>query len=336
MRAPTQQRASNPVYACAALCLAGSVILAGCGAVGEPLYPALNIPMRVTDLVAVERGGKIDVRFSVPPLTTEGLAVKQLGSVDLRVGPNVGSEFHVEQWSPQATRFHVDTPEKPGPVHVDVPAQEFIGKQVIVAVRLGNVRGRMSEWSNLIVVTVEPPLATPSAFLAEPVADGVRLSWTAPTPGSFRIFRKVGEDQPALLATVDTTEYVDHTTDYGRTYQYYVEGVHQKTESELASAKPITPVDTFAPKVPVGLTASAGLNAVELAWERNVEPDLKEYRVYRADQSGAFVKIAEGIEGPSYSDKKVESGKHYRYRITAVDQTGNESEQSPPVEIVAP
>ena len=50
----------------------------------------------------------------------------------------------------------------------------------------------------------------------------------------------------------------------------------------------------------------------------------------------SFVKIAEGLEGPSYSDRKIESGKHHRYRISAIDQTGNVSEQTPPLEVIVP
>jgi len=43
------------------LCVAGCVLVAGCGSIGEPLYPALNIPAKTTDLVAVERGDKIAI-----------------------------------------------------------------------------------------------------------------------------------------------------------------------------------------------------------------------------------------------------------------------------------
>ena len=65
MRAPS-------VILCAVVC----ALLYGCGSIGEPLYPALKIPTRVTDLGAVERGNQIDVTFTTPPLTTEGLAIK--------------------------------------------------------------------------------------------------------------------------------------------------------------------------------------------------------------------------------------------------------------------
>jgi fibronectin type 3 domain-containing protein len=75
---------------------------------------------------------------------------------------------------------------------------------------------------------------------------------------------------------------------------------------------------------------------VELAWERNTEPDFKEYRVFRAEGDGPFHQIAAGLDAPSYSDHAVESGKRYRYRISGVDQNGNASEPSSPVEVTVP
>jgi fibronectin type 3 domain-containing protein len=107
-------------------------------------------------------------------------------------------------------------------------------------------------------------------------------------------------------------------------------------ESELAGPENITPVDTFAPEVPSGLTASVGLGAVELAWTRNTEADFKEYRVLRSEAGGPFVEIARGLDAPTYSDHGIQSGRHYRYQVSAIDQIGNESAPSAPVEAVAP
>jgi hypothetical protein len=98
------------------LCAAGCVLVAGCGSVGEPLYPALNIPQRITDLVAVERGDNIYIYFTIPPLTTEGLAVRSIVSLDLRVGANPASGFNVDQWRATAKRIDTPTPSQPGPV----------------------------------------------------------------------------------------------------------------------------------------------------------------------------------------------------------------------------
>ena len=313
-------------------------VLAGCGYVGEPLYPALNIPARASDLSAVERGDKIEVAFTIPPLTTEGLAVKTIGSVDLRVGPNPGTNgFQAEQWAASAKRIDVPAPDRPGVVRAEIPVRDFLGKEVIVAVRMGNAKGRMSDWSNLAVVTVQPPLATPANVRITGVPDGVRLDWEAPNEPRFRIFRRAGqESSPTELTTVETPQYLDATTEYGKTYTYYVQGLNGTAESDVAGPVSIETRDTFPPATPIGVTASAGISSIELAWERNTEPDFKGYRVYRSTEAAPYEKIADSVEAPSYSDSKIESGKRYRYQIVAVDQAGNPSKPSEAVEATAP
>jgi len=316
---------------------AGCVFLAGCGSIGEPLYPTLNIPAKITDLVAIERGGQLAIYFNIPALTTDGLAVRGIGSVDLRVGVNPSGGFNRDQWAAEAKRIDIPAPSQPGPVHKEIPAQEFAGKEILAMVRVGNSRGRMSEWSNIFPVNVETPLEKPSDFQAKASPEGVRLTWNAPNESSFRVFRKADQEkEPALLTTVDKPEYVDGTAEYGKPYEYFVQGVHEKAESDAAGPAAITPKDEFPPAVPSGLTASIGIGAIELAWGRNTESDFKDYQVYRSEENGPFVQIAAGLEGPVYSDRKIESGKHYRYRVTAADQTGNVSEPSQPVEIIAP
>ncbi len=321
----------------AILCASICALLAGCGSVGEPLYPALRIPSRVNDLAVVERGANLYFDFTIAPLTTEGLPLKDIGSVDLRVGPAGPNGFSMNEWLSSATNVTVPVPEKPGPVHAEFPIAKFIDQDVVVAVRVTNPKGRDAGWSDLKTLHVEPPLATPADFHVAATAKGVALTWRAAAPGEFRIFRKTEQQpRPILLATATESPYVDISAEYGKTYQYSVQGVRGKVESEVAGPESITPVDTFAPEVPSGLTASVGLGAVELAWTRNTEADFKEYRVFRSEEGGAFVEIARGLEAPTYSDHGIQSGKHYRYQVSAIDQIGNASVPSVPVEIVAP
>ena len=49
-----------------------ALLVTGCGYVGDPLPPALNIPVPVADLNAVQRGDQIIIQFTVPQMTTEG------------------------------------------------------------------------------------------------------------------------------------------------------------------------------------------------------------------------------------------------------------------------
>src|ERR1700686_4840098 len=179
----------------ALLCVLGGVILGGCGTVGEPLYPALKIPSRVTDLSAVERGDRIDINFTIPPLTTEGLPIQEIGGVELRVGPVAAPPFNVNPWANAASRLDVRPPEKPGPVHADLPAREFVGKDLVVAVRGANAKGRNSDWSNFVTLSVEQPLAKPADLKAEAVAQGVSLTWNAPAGAQFRLYRQAGQEE---------------------------------------------------------------------------------------------------------------------------------------------
>ena len=189
-------------------------------------------------------------------------------------------------------------------------------------------------------VTVIPPLARPADVKAAAVSEGVRVTWQGPA-GQYKVFRRAeGDADFAPAATIDGGEWVDSSTEYGKRYVYVVQLV-QKTgageaQSDLSEPAEVTPIDQFAPAVPAGLNAIAAVDHIELVWERNTEADMAGYRLYRAAAGGPLEKIAEIAEAPSYSDRKVEPGKQYRYTVSAFDRSGNESKQSEPVEITAP
>ena len=84
------------------------------------------------------------------------------------------------------------------------------------------------------------------------------------------------------------------------------------------------------------MQASIAPNSIELNWERNTEEDLNGYRVYRAEGNGTLEKIADVSVVPSYSDRKAEHGKTWRYAISAVDRAGNESPRSAPIDVAMP
>jgi fibronectin type 3 domain-containing protein len=107
-------------------------------------------------------------------------------------------------------------------------------------------------------------------------------------------------------------------------------------ESGIAGPVSITPEDIFPPKVPANLQAIVGSGSVELAWDRNTEPDLEGYRIYKAVNGGELQAAGELIATPSFSDKNVQAGKKYRYAVSAVDHKGNESAKSGVVEAALP
>jgi len=332
-------RVLRPVWA-----LGAALLLASCGYVGDPEPPALHIPVAVGDLAAAQRGDKILIQFTAPALTTDGLAVDRFEAVDLRIGAEGVQPFDRGRW--EAASQQIEAPPPPGPefVRVTTDAGPWAGREVILGVRLAGRKGRWSEFSNLFALRVVQPVKAPTDVAAEAVAAGVRVRWNSQDarPGvRYRIFRRPEKQEGYdLLGETKESEFVDTGTAYDASYGYRVQAVvaagSRWAESDLTPEISITPRDVFPPAPPAGLRAIAGLDSVELAWERGDEPDLDSYRIYRAAEGEVETEIADGVSGTSFSDKDVRPGKRYRYWITAVDRLGNESARSAMVEQTAP
>ena len=301
-----------------------AALLSGCGYVGPPMPPTLDIPLRITDFRAWESGDNIEFQFTLPNKTTENLDLTSVRSLELRIGENQSD-----------SKVVVLKAAKPGVITDQVPAQMWIGKTIVLAVRATGPKGKPSDWSNPWSLSVIQPLAGPSALKAQNVDKGVELTWTGNGP-RYRIFRAEGNTQPQRLADFDGARYLDDTTAYGTRYRYLVQAIAGDNQwSVLSDPAEITPVDTFPPAVPEGLSAVPTPQSIELAWTRNTETDFKGYNIYRSADNGPFVNVAALVELPTFSDSKIEAGKKYRYRISAVDLVGNESAPTAPEEASA-
>jgi len=286
--------------------------------------PTLDIPVTITDFQAWESGNNIEFAFTLPAKTTENLDLKSVRSVELRIGEDV----------PQSKTLPLQV-SKPGPATDQVPAQPWIGKTVVLQVRATGPKGKASAWSNPVSLFVIQPLATPSAPKPLNVERGVELTWTGTGP-RYRIFRAEGDGQPQQLATTDGPRYLDETTTYGTHYRYLVQAIAAENQwSVVSETAEITPEDKFPPAVPEGLSAIPAPQSIELSWTRNTEADFRGYKIFRSVDNGPFTIYAPLVEIPTFSDSKIQMGKKYRYRISAVDLTGNESAQSAPAEVTA-
>ncbi len=311
------------------------LLMSGCGYIGEPLPPLLNIPGKGSNLAAVERGANLIIHVSLPTLTTEGVAIKRTVHLDLRIGVKSGGSTNPQDWAPQAKAIGGAAIAN-GVAEYHVPAAEWVGKQVLIAAKVIGANGRDSGWSDPIELTVIAPLEQPRELTAEAVPQGVRLTWQA-AGGTFAILRR-GPDEDAFreIGRATKTEYIDSSIVFGKSYRYLVQTVAKagtgEAQSELSKEIDITPLDTFAASAPTGLTAVPSTSSVELAWERNPEPTVTGYRVYRATGDGPFQPIGDLQTLPTYSDRTAEPGKKYRYAVTAVKSNKVESKMSAVVE----
>ncbi|MEE9151882.1 MAG: fibronectin type III domain-containing protein, partial [Thermoplasmata archaeon] len=75
-----------------------------------------------------------------------------------------------------------------------------------------------------------------------------------------------------------------------------------------------------------------GTDKIEITWSANTELDLASYRIYRStdpDDPGSWVIVGTTDENTTFfTDKDLDPDKKYSYRITAVDDLGQESDPS--------
>lgn len=92
--------------------------------------------------------------------------------------------------------------------------------------------------------------------------------------------------------------------------------------------------DEIAPSAPTSVTAEASLlGDVTLNWAASEEEDLKEYRVYRSETTGADYEAIGTTARTTFVDNSTEGETTYYYVVKAVDYSGNESEASEEVSV---
>ena len=313
-----------------------ALLLAGCGYVGDPLPPLANVPKRVDDLAAIQRGATVIVQFTAPSTTTEGHPIPAPVKLDLRAGP--AEQFDENQWAASAPSdsarraFGPYRPLRNSGHRLGGQRDHFRSahrRRKREAVHLVELRGR--------------PRAAASGEARGRHRHGHRGRSPGDLEGAGRgvpCLPKTADGDFTLAATVQKPEYLDPQAEFGKPVSYIVQTIAHHdakiAESELSDPVSITPADTFPPSPPAGLHASAAPMSIELTWDRNNEADLAAYRIYRSVANGAFEKLAEVTAVPTFSDRGVEAGKSYRYAVTAVDRAGNESARSAVVEVVLP
>lgn len=311
---------------------------------GPVVPPSPQIPSPVNNLAVVERGDHLIITFTTPSHTIDALPIQQFSDVDLRIGPSV-TPFDFERWAASATRYDHpllenddNDPDNPHsiPVTTQIGVSEWQGKKIDVAVRTSVRKGEhYSQWSNRVSLEVIPPLSPPQ-IKWEATREGYKLTWPEETAGArYDVLRQgPGEKSPATIGVAEKPEYIDTTSQWDTPYVYEVIAKKGAAESLPSESVKANYPDKFPPSVPASVVALAGPDSVEVTWSRSPEADTKGYYVYRSTNGGPFERQGDLVAIPTFSDRKVEHGKIYRYAISAVDQKNNPSEKSAPVEAV--
>ncbi len=84
---------------------------------------------------------------------------------------------------------------------------------------------------------------------------------------------------------------------------------------------PVTAAPTAVPTTPTDLVAAPDSRVVHLTWSDDTSAAVTGWNVLRADETGAFSKIA-SVDSPTFSDTTVVNGATYRYVVVATSRTG--------------
>jgi hypothetical protein len=292
--------------------------------------PAGKLLQKVTgaDLTAATTGSRIEISLPLPELTAP-----------LPATPPAAKAAPAPATTPTAATAAPPTPPAPP---VPTPLATYYAVRTF-----GRTGGDPSDFSNLASVVPKAPPSAPEHVTVTARADGIQVEWS-PAQGTvvgYNIYRRNAQERsngkPIHTSGAAEKSWLDNTARFGQSYIYTATALAQQTppiESGIASEREIHYVDRFAPPPPGELVALAEAGRVRLVWRASDADDLAGYIVYRrAGTGGAFERVtAQPVVAAEYVDSNVTKGQTYTYRVTAIDQAGNESAPGGEVRADAP
>lgn len=194
--------------------------------------------------------------------------------------------------------------------------------------------GVYADPSNLFAIKWEEPPSPPEGVRAIPGDSSIQLSWTAEDNTLYNVYRLEDETYPLFPLNANPVAgaaFTDNGLQNGKIYRYEVRavrvggGVRREGEGATVSA---TPVDKSPPGPPRELAAAKKDGAVTLSWLPSADADVLGYNIYRTDNGDTVKLNVLPVNETFYSDTKPGNKRYVSYYVTAVDNSGNESEAS--------
>ncbi len=188
----------------------------------------------------------------------------------------------------------------------------------------------------------------PMGLTAIDTDEGVRLLWNLSPEEDVRSYHVYRSDSlegeytriNAKALPFDTPDFTDTQVVRGQAWFYRVSAVDAAgNESAPCGAVTIIPADSEPPAAVSGLSGEVDpeKRSVRLRWNPSAEADLKGYFVYRVQGDENMLRITPApiapVKRPEFSDRSAHKdgllpGAEYHYLVSAVDNSGNESERS--------
>ncbi|HEV8583081.1 MAG TPA: hypothetical protein VGX68_28780 [Thermoanaerobaculia bacterium] len=320
------------------------------------------MPAPTKDLSVVQQGPRLLLSFAYPQVTPAGTALEGISAVEIwtasrpavegKANPMDSREFNAAAKLAQKLAGADLTAATEGDrVNVLLPLPETSAgaapQAQYFAIRTFGKEGDRSDLSNVASLVPKAPPAAPARVNVTARADGVLVEWSGVegATAGYNVYRRSSQERahgrPIHVAGQAERSWLDTTARFGESYIYTVTALAQQepvVESAITSEHEVRYQDRFAPPAPTELVALAETGRVRLVWRASEADDLAGYLVYRrVGESGAFERLtAQPVDVAEFNDTAVRGGESYSYRVTAVDQTGNESAPGGEVRAVVP
>lgn len=186
-------------------------------------------------------------------------------------------------------------------------------------------------WDNPAGIRLPVQRTVTDAMVAAESLLKTRPIVTLAPPHTYSVYEVPSAGAPPAVAAapvnavpIETPAYEDPRLVFGVPRCYALRTVERRgtltLESALSPATCHTPVDTFPPLAPTGLTAVGSEGGVSLIWEPNAESDVVGYLVMRGLPGEALRPLMEKpVAETTYRDTTAAAGIMYVYAVVAVD-----------------
>jgi len=343
------------------------VAVAACGRRSSPVPPETRRPQAVSDLTAVERGGGVEVAWTVPRRRADNSRILEPGVARLyRVDDAGTGEPRVAMLRDERVVGYTEI----GTFRLQDPPSSFLrggrityldrrglvyGRRYTYVATTTDAQGRTGPPSARVSLTYIAPPEPPQALQVEPGDRTARLQWQPPAklldgsevgePLVYEVLRAadpVAEPSVVGRTAAGVRAFEDRGLSNDSTYYYAVRAIRpagaNSATGEAGGRVAVTPTKMTPPAPVRDVTAVPSRGEVHLSWRQSPEADVATYIVYRAARGGTPARIGT-VRPPAttFVDRDVPPGT-YRYTVTAQDASAraNESDPSDEVSVTVP
>ncbi len=324
------------------------VILSGCGRKTPAIPPGAVIPQSITDLSYALDSEGINLRWTYPHTSVDGLAIDNIRTflVDK-------AEIPFADFCSGCPVSYDDTIEvtargkKSGDTITLHDSKLKTGHYYVYSVRSNSGWRIISQQSNRKTIRRESPLAAPTGVTIDTGDQALTISWQAVTqhqdgsnlasPPMYQLMRSQdGQSFQPISSPIHEQRYRDVGLRNEQRYLYQVYAVQGESGEirGLASATiEDTPLDMVAPLPPRQLSVVLLAKGAYISWQASPDSDVAGYRIYRRREHEEPLLLGSTESGAiSYADSSELQPGLYYYSVSAFDQGSRHNESERPIE----